>query len=87
MKKLCLMIGILAMANTVSAETTGIIRVERDWSLVSCKQLENGGKSFYKRDFQGAEVVILKNDSNPISYEIYINEIFRASCKFVSVDY
>lgn len=78
---------ILLISTTTSASIIRMISVKPDWKTIVCKQLENGGRSFYQKNYKDQEFTIAVTTSAVAPYEIYIDSNFVASCRFVSVDY
>lgn len=87
MKKLGLISIALLLSTAVSANITRMLNVEANWKSIVCKQLENGGRSYYQKDYKDKEFSIAVTDSSVAAYEIYIDSTFVAACAFIAIDY
>lgn len=84
--KALFLLGLISLSFNVFASEARKLAIPADWNLINCKQLENGGMSFWKQNYPNANLEIFAIEHQAgITYEITIDGEWRASCRFVSV--
>lgn len=89
MKTLVLLLALTASSTFAQGSTDAMTRklsLPSDWSLISCRQLENGGVTIQRRNLETSDQVTIYAPAyqTPV-YEVFINGDVKATCRFLTI--
>ena len=89
MKKIALIATVALLSSPLFAAEKNSrreINIQSDWTIISCRQMENGGVTIQRRNLPENSVVTVMAPSYDVPvYEVFADGNLLASCRFLTV--